>query len=232
MNERKTAPREAKATDVIRDMLPLAGKRVLDVGCGDGGLTRAMARAGAVVTGIDISETRLAEARAKEAVPGADYREGRGEKLPFPDASVDAVLYHNALHHVPVELQSAALVEAARVLKPGGHVLIIEPLAEGPYFELVRQIEDETEVRRAAYEALRGTSALKHEREEVYDAPVRHESFAAYEARSVGIHPARKEKFARLRPQMTQDFERLGRKGPDGYHFSQPTRVNLLVKPG
>ena len=232
MNQSKAAPREAKATDVIRDMLPLAGKRVLDVGCGDGGLTRAMARVGAIATGVDISETRLAEARAKETVPGADYREGRGEKLPFPDASIDAVLYHNALHHVPVELQAAALAEAARVLKPGGRLLVIEPLAEGPYFELVRQIEDETEVRRAAYEALRKTPALKQMREEVYDAPVRHESFAAYEARSVGIHPARKEKFARLRPQMTQDFERLGRKGPDGYHFSQPTRVNLLVKPG
>src|SRR5215472_2949541 len=90
MTQSKAAPREAKATDVIRDMLPLAGKRVLDVGCGDGGLTRAMARAGDITTGVDISETRLAEARAKEAVPGADYREGRGEKLPFADASVDA----------------------------------------------------------------------------------------------------------------------------------------------
>jgi ubiquinone/menaquinone biosynthesis C-methylase UbiE len=223
--------REAKATDVIREMLPLAGRRVLDVGCGDGGLTRAMARAGAVATGIDISETRLADARKAEPVPGADYREGRGEKLPFPDASVDAVLYHNALHHVPVELQAAALIEAARVVKPGGHVLIIEPLAQGPYFELVRQIEDETEVRSAAYDALRTSKALRQVREEVYDAPVRHPSFAAYEARSVGIHPARKDKFERLRAQMTKDFERLGRRTENGFLFSQPTRVNLLVKP-
>jgi ubiquinone/menaquinone biosynthesis C-methylase UbiE len=230
MNQRKEAPREAKAAEIIREILPLAGKRVLDVGCGDGGLTRAMARAGAVATGVDISESRLAEARAKEAVPGADYREGRGEKLPFPDGSVDAVLYHNALHHVPVELQAAALVEAARVLKPGGHVLIIEPLAEGPYFELVRQIEDETEVRRAAYEALRETPAFRQAREEYYDAPVRHADFATYEARSVGIHPSRKDKFEKLRPKMTQNFERLGRRAADGYHFSQPTRVNLLIK--
>ena len=221
-----------KATDLIRELMPLKGQRVLDIGCGDGGLTRFLAREGAVATGVDISTARLAEARGKEAVPGADYREGRGEALPFPDASVDGVVYHNALHHVPVEAQAAALTEAARVLKPGGRVLVFEPLAEGPYFELVRQIEDETEVRRAAYDAVRRTTGLKHEREEFYDAPVRHESFAAYEARSVGIHPTRKEKFARLRPQMTKDFERLGRKGDDGAtHFSQPTRVNLLVKP-
>lgn len=221
-----------KATDLIRELMPLKGARVLDIGCGDGGLTRFLAREGATATGVDISTTRLAEARAKEAVPGADYREGRGEALPFPDASVDGVVYHNALHHVPVEAQAAALVEAARVLKPGGRVLVFEPLAEGPYFELVRQIEDETEVRRAAYEALRRATGLKHEREEFYDAPVRYDGFAAYEARSVGIHPARKDKFERLRPQMTKDFERLGQKGADGaMHFSQPTRANLLVKP-
>ena len=224
-------PREAKATDVIRELLPLKGARVLDVGCGDGALTRSMARAGAVATGIDISETRLSQARAAEKVAGADYKEGRGEKLPFADGSVDAVLYHNALHHVPVELQAAALVEAARVLRPGGRVLVIEPLAHGPYFELVRQIEDETEVRRAAYEAMQKTKSFRMEREDTYDAPVRHKDFATYEARSVGIHPQRKDKFDKLRPQMTKDFERLGRRAADGYHFSQPTRVNLLVKP-
>ena len=70
-----------KATDLIRELLPPKGLRVLDIGCGDGALTRFLAREGAVATGIDISAARLAEARVKEVVPGADYREGRGEAV-------------------------------------------------------------------------------------------------------------------------------------------------------
>lgn len=221
-----------KATDLVRELMPLKGKRILDVGCGDGALTRFLAHEGAVATGIDVSETRLADARAAEAVAGADYREGRGEKLPFPDASIDGVVYNNALHHVPVDAMAAALAEAARVLKPGGRLVVIEPLAEGEYFSLVRQIEDETEVRRAAYEALGKVTTLKAEREEFYNDPTRYESFAAYERRSTGIHASRKERFEKLRSQMMKDFERLGRKTPDGaLEFSRPQRANLLVKP-
>ena len=222
-----------KATDLVRELMPLKGRRVLDVGCGDGALTRFLAREGAVATGVDVSETRLADARAAAAVPGAEYREGRGEALSFPDASIDGVIYNNALHHVPVEAMAAALDEAKRVLKPGGRLLIIEPLAEGEYFQMVRQIEDETEVRRAAYEALQKVRGLAREREELYDDPARHENFAAYEKRSTGIHAGRKDRFEKLRPQMMKDFERLGRKAPDGrgFLFSRPQRANLLVKP-
>src|SRR5260221_14017937 len=98
-----------KHTDMIRALLPLKGKRILDVGCGDGALTRFFAREGATATGIDISAETLARARAAEKVPGADYAEGRGEAIPCPDASVDAVVFMNSLHHVPVEGQKKAV---------------------------------------------------------------------------------------------------------------------------
>jgi len=117
--------------DVIRQSLALQGARVLDVGCGDGILVRLMAREGAAVTGLEISEDQLARARAAATVAGESYRVGRAEALPFDDEVFDIVVFFNSLHHVPVEDQETALAESARVLKPGGHLLVVEPLAEG-----------------------------------------------------------------------------------------------------
>jgi ubiquinone/menaquinone biosynthesis C-methylase UbiE len=221
-----------KHTDVIRALLPLKGKRVLDVGCGDGALTRFLAREGATVTGIDISTETLARARAAEKVSGADYAEGRGETLPYPDASIDGVVYMNSLHHVPINVQAQAVAEAARVLKPGGLLLAIEPLAEGANFALVRIVEDESEVRKAAYQALRMAppSLLRHGSEEFYDAPIRYDDFAAFEARTRAVDPARGPRLEQHREKLVQDFARLGRRQDDGVWFEQPTRANVLAK--
>jgi SAM-dependent methyltransferase len=221
-----------KHTEVIRALLPLKGKRILDVGCGDGALTRFLAREGATATGIDISTETLKRARAAEQVPGADYAEGRGEALPYPDASADAVIFMNSLHHVPVSEQTKAVAEAARVLKPGGLLLAIEPLAEGAHFALVRVIEDESEVRSAAYQALRMAppAKLRNGAEEFYDAPIRYDDFAAFEARMRGVDPHRGPRLEQHREKVTQDFTRLGRRESDGVWFEQPTRANLLAK--
>ena len=73
--------------DVMVEHLALAGKQVLDVGCGDGHLTRTMARRGAQVIGIEPGERMLAKARAAEPVGTETYLEGAAEALPVGDAS-------------------------------------------------------------------------------------------------------------------------------------------------
>ncbi|MBM3555640.1 MAG: methyltransferase domain-containing protein [Alphaproteobacteria bacterium] len=101
---------------------PLAGRRVLDVGCGDGSLARAMATAGAAVTGLDSDPAQLAEARR---LGGAgEWVEGHAETLPFPDASFDLVTAISVLCFVADA--KAAIAEMARVLKPGGRLVIGE----------------------------------------------------------------------------------------------------------
>jgi len=71
-----------------------------------------------------------------------------------------------SFHHLPVAAMRPALTEAARVLAPGGRLVAVEPLPEGTFFELTRLADDETEVRAAAYAALKSPPpALIPERE-------------------------------------------------------------------
>jgi ubiquinone/menaquinone biosynthesis C-methylase UbiE len=104
---------------------PVDGKRVLDLGSGDGRLTAALATRGAFAVGIDIDHSMLLAATARpEDVHrrSARFARGRLEQLPFRDASFDVVVAVTVLCLVPD--QTVAVREAARVLRPGGRMVI------------------------------------------------------------------------------------------------------------
>ncbi len=99
---------------------------VLDMGCGTGRFTVPMAERAASVTGVDISPHMLAVNGRKLAEHGlhADLREGDMTSLPFPDGSFDVVTSMLALMHIPIEDRQRVFCEVARVLKPGGRLVI------------------------------------------------------------------------------------------------------------
>jgi 2-polyprenyl-6-hydroxyphenyl methylase/3-demethylubiquinone-9 3-methyltransferase len=110
----------------IQALCPLAGKRVVDVGCGGGILSDSMARAGAQVLGIDLSTKplRVAELHAMEAgTEGVEYREIAVEALAAEQpAGFDVVTCMEMLEHVP---DPASVVRAcAALVKPGGWVFL------------------------------------------------------------------------------------------------------------
>ena len=110
--------------DWIQTLAPLMGKQVLDVGCGGGILSDAMARAGAHVTGIDLAtkSLKVAQLHALETqTPNVSYREVSAEALAAEKpASFDVVTCMEMLEHVP---DPASVVRAcATLVKPGGWV--------------------------------------------------------------------------------------------------------------
>jgi len=172
----------------VSGLVPLAGARVLDIGCGPGDIARALADSGADVLGIEPDPVQAAKNAAAPPTPHVALIEARAEALPADDASMDAVFFFRSLHHVPVPAMDAALAEAARVLKPGGTLCVIEPGMEGSHFKVMRPFHDETTVRTAAQAALaRTTSRLFGEASHYeYHMKPRYPDFEAMVARVTG----------------------------------------------
>jgi SAM-dependent methyltransferase len=100
----------------------VAGRRILDAGCGSGPLFAALRDRGAIVTGIDASAGMLELARRRLG-DGADLRVADlGSPLPFPDGTFDDVIASLVLHYL--EDWRPALAELRRVLKPGGRLIV------------------------------------------------------------------------------------------------------------
>jgi hypothetical protein len=218
--------------EVLLELIDVASKDVLDVGCGDGHVARFVTQAGGRVIGIEPNPVQLARARAAAPAGDETYEEGCGENLKYPDGSFDIVIFFNSLHHVPVADIPEAVDEAARVLRPGGKIYIAEPLAEGPGFELQKPVNDETEVRARAYDAIKHAAAhgLKQTAEVFYNRDMVMESFETWRERSSAINPARRALIDSMEIELRAAFIGLGDARADGVHFDQVIRVNLLER--
>lgn len=107
------------------DFANTCGLRVLEIGCGMGTDGAQFAKAGAIYTGIDLTDAAVELARKRFQVSGlpGEFHVADAERLDFPDASFDLVYSHGVLHHTP-DIE-AAVREIHRVLKPGGRAMVM-----------------------------------------------------------------------------------------------------------
>src|SRR3954453_2495582 len=119
--DRLTARATARLIEPLLDAAAVqSGTRLLDVACGPGRCAAAAAARGAVPVGLDMAVGMVAAARARH--PELEFRQGDAERLPFADASFDAVVAGFVVNHLP--RPESALAECARVLRPGGSVAV------------------------------------------------------------------------------------------------------------
>lgn len=219
---------------VLEELLPFGGARVLELGCGAAEKTRLIAeRTG--VTAIVAAEVDQIQHRRNLQItdlPNVEFRAFGAEAIEAPDASFDIVLMFKSLHHVPIPLMDQALAEIRRVLKPGGLAYISEPVFAGTFNEILRLFHDESVVRREAFAAVeravaRGVLELATQR--FFRNPLKLASFAQFEQGVLNVTHTEHKVTPELLEQLRTKFESC--RGPNGFFFEVPNRVDLLRRP-
>ncbi len=217
---------------LLASLVPLAGREIIELGCGAAPLARAIVKRypDSRVTGLEVDERQHAKNLAAPQ-SGLQFMRGGAQAIPFEDGRFDLVLMLKSLHHVPGALMATALHEAARVLRPGGHLYVSEPVYAGPLNEVVRLYNEEGAVRAAAQAALDAalqTGDWAQVADLRFEMPVRFKDFAAFEQRMMrptfADHQIDDAKLARVRAAFEPHC------GPDGASFSRPMHARLLCR--
>src|SRR5262245_24464139 len=128
---------EVRAGLLVERSATAAGQRVLEIGCGTGDYSRVLERLlQARLVSVDVAPKVAAVARRVTGA-GADVLAADVERLPFPDATFDAVIGNAVLHHLRLD---RALPELRRVLRPGGAFCFAEPNILNPHVLIERTV--------------------------------------------------------------------------------------------
>lgn len=214
--------------DVLRERCPLAGRHVIDIGCGSMTFSRLLAGAGASVLAVEPDDERAAANRAADLPPDVAFRQAGATDLPADDASADGACFSFSLHHVSEADHAAAFDEVRRVLRPGGWLCVIEPTG-GPLNDIMRLYDDEDPIRAAAQRSLT-VHARPHFASHAafaYHSIIEYASFDDYASRHGGgrlgtATPASR----RLRARVAEAF---GRSPGPPHRFESRKRLDLLL---
>ncbi len=218
-------------TDIaaLAALLAVRGLTLVDVGCGPGRVTRELCALGATMFGIEPDPIQAEKNRAAPPTAGLTFIEAPAENLPLGTGSVDGVIFHSSLHHVPIDHMDAALAEAARVIKPDtGFVCVVEPGMTGTHFAVMRPFNDETRVRDAAQAALARLVPARFATVALVEYSRRH-AYPDFEDMATRISGQTFIDIGRARIE-TDEVRRLfeaGRTKAGDYVFDQPMLLNL-----
>lgn len=214
--------------------LPVRGARIVELGCGKAEKTRALAGSGQVgeIVAYEVDAIQHGLNLEITDLPNVRFRHGDAQAIPEADASVDIVMMFKSLHHVPVEDMARALDEIRRVLKPGGHAWISEPVFAGALNEIMRRFHDEQVVREAAFAAVSGAVAAGRfdlRKQIFFNTATRFRDFAEFDARMIRVTHSNHQLSPDLYRQVQAAF--AAHLTAEGARFLAPQRVDWLQKP-
>jgi ubiquinone/menaquinone biosynthesis C-methylase UbiE len=219
---------------VISRMLPLAGARVLELGCGAAEKTRAIAESTdvAAITAVEIDPIQHRKNLKIADLPKVNFKSYGAQAIPEADDSFDIVMMFKSLHHVPGQSMDQALQEIQRVLKPGGYAYISEPVFAGEFNEIMRLFHDEEIVRKNAFDALlravdRGVLELGEEY--FFKNVIKLRSFEQYEAGILSVTHIDHDLDDETLVEVKRRF--MKHESDKGFVFEVPNRIDLLRKP-
>lgn len=153
--------------DNIDSKLSLKAKTILEIGCGNGNKSVALANRCKKLLAIDPDVKAIDFAKNNFITKNLSYSVGLAQKLKFDNDYFDVVIFSLSLHHVPVNEMNNAINEAFRVCKKSGYVVFLEPAFNGSYFDAEKIFDasdgDERKEKAAAYFEILNSSFINNE---------------------------------------------------------------------
>lgn len=218
-------------SEIWNELLTLDGADILELGCGRAELTRQIAANcnGCRITAMEVDDIQHAKNLQITDLPNVRFVAGGAEAIPAEDSSFDVVFMFKSLHHVQPDKMDWAMSDMRRVLRPGGHVYISEPIFAGDFNEILRLFHDEEQVRKAAFEAVK--RAVEDGRfrlvdEVFFQSRMFFRDFADFEEKVIAVTHSNHQLSDALYEPVRQSFNMA--MTANGAHFLMPMRVDLL----
>ncbi len=143
--------------DMLETLVPLKGRVVLDIGCGDGSRSATLAPRCQNLIGIDINEQLIGAAK-KRQLPNASFYTRPATATGCGASCIDVVIFSLSFHHLHVSAMPRAISEAVRVVKKDGYIVFFEPGFDGAFFDAEIRFDacdgDERDAKKAAQLAI------------------------------------------------------------------------------
>jgi len=222
-------------SEIYNEVLNFDDKTILELGCGSAIIATLIASQGKdrKIIAFEVDKIQHEKNLQIDDLPNVEFKFAGAEKIPEADESADIVMMFKSLHHVPLESMLQCMQEISRVLKPGGHVYISEPIFEGEFNEVLRLFNDEKIVREAAFSSVKAavdSGLFSLVKQIFFNAPVFFQDAAEFEEAVIGTTHSNHK----VTPVVLEQIRSLllKNKKDDGIHFTMPVRVDLLSKPG